>query len=610
VAAEDQLPWTVPAELYIKEAMLGLRDGATPPGARCWALLKKCLAVDAASGVCEALFWISIMVIFPLSENSKKEGKKTLSTDYLRDRLAKCWLPLTLEAKKGADNFGTQEWVLGGLPHVYAQIIFRLLVDIFEGDRQHMINHGDAMIDKLSQLAHYELTGFQACEESHRRTRKQLFVGRVINMPHVNQYEFLKGQKRQEELQHRVEAQQRTPLSFGSVQGDPLDHAQLEHVMDQRAKALNDPMSIAGQNSQCWALETSDLSVDNYAFLTQVGQDMYFKQLQTLDASQMHDKEVDNHVLEWPDSPNRSEYTDGSLASSPATAKSRGTRTWTSGDVKTSGGKRSSNQHKESRNLAHTNSAGNIKKSMAAVMFLNRLSEDERKKEEAAEAELQKQRELLMNNLISAQLPEEHRNRELYTTWVSPVAKRLKPGAEDRFMLKKPSAEARHLQMAPPSPIMAGSVQLKRPKSMPSMSPNSSPPKHLQRRVSKDKFVIAGEIEEWSQKDVCLEPPKSISNEKVLERLQTQLETCQQGSFGEYMRNFDILTGQRKQHFSDKRLRIEEAAYVKKMEALVRGTLRRVPTAHGERPQGPPSDAAKFRRSREFVALFSKSEYS
>ena len=42
--------------------------------------------------------------------------------------------------------------------------------------------------------------------------------------------------------------------------------------------------------------------------------------------------------------------------------------------------------------------------------------------------------------------------------------------------------------------------------------------------------------DEWSHghKPVFLEPPQSISNEKILERLQTQLDTCKNASFGVY----------------------------------------------------------------------------
>lgn len=624
VTEDNTYPWEIPADEYIKESRIGMRDGATPPGSRSWSILKKCLDTSAAIGVCEALFWISIMVIFPVDQKDKnkgdrspsvndivnaRHGDKTLSTDYLRDQLAKYWLTLTLEAKQGQDDF-----VLRALPHVYAQIVYRLMVDTFEHDRQHMVNHGDALIDKLSQLVHYELTGFRACAESHKRTRKQLFVGHVLNNPHVNQFEFLKGQKRQEELQHRVDAQQHAPLSFGNAEGDPLDPARMEHVMDQRSmnqeSAANRASPMAGDSwggTSISQLEYPDLSVDNYAFLTEVGQEVFSRQLHILEKSGV-EKESDDG--------SRSPTSGGSSPKSPKLNRElkHSNKTWADGEGRAGKMRRSS----ALQEVMKQGSRQEIRKSVQAVMFLNRLSDDQRQQEEKAEAELQKQRESIIANAIVSELPQELRNRELYTTWVSPVAKRLKPGAEDRFMLKKPANEARHLQMAPPSPIMAGSVKLRRPKSTPSLPTSSSPPKlvqihphaqtHPQRRLSKNTSPghankdISEEGSHHGPKHLYLEPPQSISNEKVLERIQTQLETCRDASFGVYMKNFDILTGQRKQIFSDKRLFKEEATYVKKMEDLVRGTLRRNPTTPGEKPQGPPSDTAKFRRSKEYSA--------
>merc|ERR1719191_2302399 len=146
VTEDNTYPWEIPADEYIKESRIGMRDGATPPGPRSWSIMKKCLDASAAIGVCEALFWISIMVIFPVEQKDKKlkdKDERKLNTDYLRDQLAKYWLPLTLEAKKGKDDFGSMEWVLGALPHVYAQIVFRLMVDSFKDDRQHITSSGD-----------------------------------------------------------------------------------------------------------------------------------------------------------------------------------------------------------------------------------------------------------------------------------------------------------------------------------------------------------------------------------------------------------------------------------------------------------------------------------
>lgn len=55
-----------------------------------------------------------------------------------------------------------QDAVMSALPFVFAQVVYRLLVDGFVEDRKQFVKGAEPLLLKSSQISHFELTGFQA----------------------------------------------------------------------------------------------------------------------------------------------------------------------------------------------------------------------------------------------------------------------------------------------------------------------------------------------------------------------------------------------------------------------------------------------------------------
>merc|ERR1712190_263568 len=61
-----------------------------------------------------------------------------------------------------------------------------------------------------------------------------------------------------------------------------------------------------------------------------------------------------------------------------------------------------------------------------------------------------------------------------------------------------------------------------------------------------------------------------------MQRLETMSKIFRQQAFGEYMKEYDIFTGEKKSRFNDKQLHEEESTYVRNMEGMVGGPGLRV----------------------------------
>jgi hypothetical protein len=236
----DKLPLKPPVPRYLKEVMLGLqggeadsriqadlRRGAESILANKVAQLAQLLTGDSdvAIPVCNALFWMAIGIVFGRMHHDILSG--------FRDQLAQSWYKLTLELQGQIQNDReVRDWVLQQLPFVFAQAVYRLLCDAFEDDRKHFIGQSVKLLDKLSLVMHFEVTGFQVNSDTVRKTRKKLFLRNVLRNPQVDLFESEEAKRRQEMLESQIV--EGKALSFGKEDGQALEETQLEHVMQGR----------------------------------------------------------------------------------------------------------------------------------------------------------------------------------------------------------------------------------------------------------------------------------------------------------------------------------------------------------------------------------------
>eukprot|EP00747_Dinoflagellata_sp_TGD_P168576 gnl/TRDRNA2_/TRDRNA2_195274_c0_seq1.p1 gnl/TRDRNA2_/TRDRNA2_195274_c0~~gnl/TRDRNA2_/TRDRNA2_195274_c0_seq1.p1 ORF type:complete len:774 (-),score=173.87 gnl/TRDRNA2_/TRDRNA2_195274_c0_seq1:168-2432(-) len=710
VESTNRWPFEPPVGQYLEEAVMGLRGSTSDaqemsPESLVPVFVDKLARVvlgvhECARKVCLELFWLCMGVIFG-------QVKKQV-VDELRRRLAPAWHLLSLRvAQDSAGDLRTRDWVLTALPFLLAQAVYRTLCDAFEEDRKMLISKSEPLIDKLSLVAHFEVAGFQIQPATSRKERRRLFQKTVLKTPHLNFREFVKGQKKQEMLQQEVTKAQHLPLAFGGEVTRPgFEESQLEHLMSSHAdktlferprsqqaaaaKAAKEKASTTEKPSQSrsgnllgdsvpldtfvptWKMPTH-LGVSQYDGLAQVGEELFQRHLSTMNAQlnlataqlkstlpmmetlAMEDvdsppegspggekKRLVKYTTESPDEPVGSAEPAGSGAGSPTSRDG-------SEGSKNVDGRRPSEDFmvaEDGTKLQRNGSRWQVVKEAVSfdLMFMRMAKE---KKEREAQERRDKTASLLTK--IAEPLPEDNRQRELNTTWVSPVLRRLATAESDRSLLQKSSSDSFQIKM-----VTAPSLAAERPGSAPQRSvPTKSrrspaensledgtsggrmgsrsvdrreadtgahgtragsrtlrpgttqercsqldPSSHTAHETAKASKCRPGTFVGFgaqrvqvargktSSEKICMEPPEHLDDNTVMTRLVSQADAFKKQTFGEYVREYDILTGLKKNCIDGEKLKNEEKRYLAKMDRLVGGPPRKqLPL---KRPQRDP----------------------
>jgi hypothetical protein len=570
----EDLPFQVPVEDFLEEVLIGVngapelvkdlckKESPRPQARSNYNRLQQVIVTQPLRDSCLNLFWIAVGVI---TERVTQEA-----IEEFRTSLAKAWCLVVLEVKQQVHrDSDSQDYLLAALPAILVQAIYRLLVDCFPADKKLFIQHCDQLLEKLSHVVTYEVCGFQRNFDTSLKERKHLFRKVVLDHPFVNQRDSVKAQIRKEMLEQRLIT---SPLKFGNSLdegGQPLEEQQLEHVLFNREMENEETRSetrhLSTTSQQPAHQEESahvrrhaaaalrDLNIDRYAGVARAGGRLLNRQLQEL----------------LPDLYDR--------ASTPSTQVPRE-------NVQSRGSSRAASRSDANKNTSKFKAAA--RHSMAAVSLTRAKS-----MRDLEQAEKRRREEQLKNRIVNEPLPPELCEHALDTTWVSPITNRLAPGERDRQALHKRSAEAHQLRMAPMNknslpPISPGGALLKS-RSAPALQEGQDLPKLLRPKppltiyqTTRQQVILAdneaaGSFDasclkrQAAAEDLVLEPPPSLKKEVVMHRLEAVGQAHESNSFGNYAKEFDITTGNKKQRMDPAAMRNAETSYILSMQELI-----------------------------------------
>jgi hypothetical protein len=516
------MPFHLPVKRYAEEMLIGLRGSPHNEaeekrvGAKVranWQILKRILETEPVHDACDALFWIMMGVVM------KRVCEEAIQ-EY-RENLAKAWSLVTLEVRKIASEgpkgteSETQEWLLRYLPVVLVQCIYRLLVDAFGQDKPQLTHWSEQILEKIARVVTYEVSGFKLNKSTLLKERKHIFQKVIITNPYVNQHECLKSQMRREFLENRSNKEPMA-LIFGQQDALPLEEEQLEHVMLNRSISQQKGTEAGGiASTMAFECVPSELSVDRYSSIAQIGDQLMQRQLDELhpaDAAQTirpgsAQMEEDGVCID-------EELLRNSFANAGSTGKST-----------------------------------------------------IRNRREAEQAEKRRREDLLQTLILDAPMPAKLCERSFDTAWVSPITDRLVPSEHDRQGLNKRSADSRRIRMEMPvrlegllksrsEPLLRKSVKL--PKISDGIDHLPALPHPQQEKKATRHHT-----------DMVMEPPASLKSAVVINRLEEHLVQFNSKSFGNYAKEVDISSGHQKQRMDPGALRKAENSYVSSLHALV-----------------------------------------
>lgn len=574
-------PLELPVGKYLEESLMGLRGSPHDTQAReaggklsqfvdCFFTIvsRRTMAVQTA---CANLFWIAVGLLF-----GRFVVPQVLAS--VRKQLAHQLHLFHLQAcEQTSENVETRDWVLSALPVVLAQAIYRLLCDAFPEDRPQLVGKGSNVLDKLNQLVHFEISGFQIQLDRTRKERRRFFMKRIINSPHMNAYELESCQKRQELLESQNSSLHDMPLSFGALDRPPMDDTQLEHLMHKHVvQAPGTPMSpkpSPAKKGNMLDLESvSQLGVERYDGLSERGDELLQRHLQALATCLgetepvVEDLEANPTIYVPPTpgseiSPKRFEFwvEDGDADDAPKQQPS-------------------SPKSFEKAGKPSTPKAKTVRMEAAA-------GNKQRAKEQQQQA---KARTEMLLAKISEPLCAELCQRRIQTSWVSPAMSRLTPGADDRNLLRKGPCETFHVNMceAPSLASRPGSAPMKKPGIAEEHArPSSQAQAHRPHYAMPTASVAhsAGHPGGHQSRDHSARPDRrkgetlvlemqTLSHKTMMQRLDAQTRYFREQAFGNYMKEYDIFTGEKKAGVNVSRLQKDEKAYVREMDKMVGGS--------------------------------------
>jgi len=240
--------------------------------------------------------------------------------------------------------------------------------------------------------------------------------------------------------------------------------------------------------------------------------------------------------------------------------------------------------------------------------------------------------ETLLKLVADEPLPSEYCARALNTCWVSPAVERLCPGAVDRAdVLRKPTKYAYQLKMETPpvrsasSPALRASHQLEDAGDAQARADDNAASRLITKtnassrlgtksqeselQVSSDGYLprvgkrqstatvdakqlaalLTGSAGSGSTQQqnkaggtnansvsLVLHPPKNLSGDQIHQRLEDQAKGFRKHTYAQYMKEFDILTGKKKEKVQSNQLRRDEEACLQKMSRLIGGEPQRL----------------------------------
>lgn len=645
---------SVPTTTYLEEASMGLRHGlgdprmrkrpgsadpkplspkgGKPNNAELVTILSECLKLEPAAATCRALFWIILGTLFQLTSETVLDG--------FRKDLGRQWHLFNLEVSHKLRK-DTHEWIITAVPVVCGQAIYRLLCDGFQEDRKLFVAHGKKLVTKIGLVIHYELTGFQPNVELVRQARRRLFLPSLMQAPHANQENLLRGQRRQELLDQNSSEGPR-PLCFGNVEAPGTEETQLEHVLQGRADRLMALMSRTPSAAKGSTVKEvpPELSVDRYEDLTMIGMDLLATHLEAISGpahGNASEDDTDGSPYDFdqasrcsspvslspPDSPKlggKSIAFSFPFESTTILSPARGLQKAKEDCLQTTAASALS-LRSDRVSTPSTMQRLRVKaKTVGRLSFLRSSSSLQREEE----AKLKRQRlDALEGFITSESVPEACSSKELNTTWVSPTVKSLVPDAASRDVLAKTKADTFLVKMKT-SPTMVrplstpalrslqkdGNGKIKiRPADRPAERPADAAT--VSQVSLKDDGSTAGSslkfvkgnlydaslgsstslgsalksgLPKLGDVTVNLDGPSNISSKVVISRLENDSKAFCAQSFSMYLKEHDVFTGTIKQRFDEKRLRDEESAYLRKMHLLVGGPPMRLNFPGGLRP--------------------------
>lgn len=517
----DDMPFELPMQKYLEEMLIGIRgtphkeagEKTSATVRAYWQHLKGVLDTDAMRDGCRALFWIMMGAVM------KRVSDEAVTE--LRESLAKSWARIVLDVKKVANDgpngteSETEEWLLRSLPVILVQCLYRLLVDAFGEEKSQLVKFADNLLGKLTQVVSYEVSGFKLNTSTWQKERTRIFRSAVTTNPFVNQHDSLKSKHRREFLENRSKAP--IALVFGRQDSLPLEEEQLEHIMMNRALArAKDTMAY----SKVVDPVPSELSVDRYASISQIGDQLLKKHLEELN-------------------PGLSEMSQDTFA--PGSAETEG-------------------ECCPDEDFLQMTMAG------ASITGRSFGKGTNRNRKEAEQAEKRRREDMVQKLIVDDPLPSKLGERSFDIAWVSPIMDRLVPVQRHRQGLRKGAADSRKIKMEVPCIMHSQSEPLLKLPKIPGQQAASaydlgdSAPLVCpmpENRVSKHRT------------DITIEPPASLKSTTVLSRLEEHLVQFNSKSFGAYVKQFDIASGHKKQRMDPTAMRRAENNYVSSLHALV-----------------------------------------
>jgi hypothetical protein len=534
----DDSPFDVPVQRYLEEMLIGIRgneqhdENATDKRRENWKRLKRVLRTDAMRDVCLELFWIMMGIVLKrVDEDAVQE---------LRESLAKAWALVVLRVRKVAfegergTESETQEWLLRYLPVVITQCLYRLLVDGFHEDRSQLTHLSDALLEKITRVVTYEVSGFKLNSSTWHKERKYIFRKTVIQRPDLNQHDALKSQMRREHLEHR--SKEPLALTFGQQDSLPLEEEQLEHVMMMRAMAKQKVKDGAGAGAGAAAgagagaasaavaedLVPIELSVDRYASISQAGDELFERQMNDLNPQ---------------------------LMAAVAEANRRPS-------------------HERVTNAGFHLGSEALRQSICTAASSGNYVHKIRNKKEQEQAKKRDREYALQKLILQDPLPQALCERTLDTAWVSPVLDRLVPVQRERQGLQKRAADSKILKMDLPNIMKSQSEPSLRKSGL--KLPHLSAQLHTSDGIENAASALASEKKTIKHKtDILLQPPASLKNAVVIDRLNDHLAHFNKHAFSNYSKEYDIGTGVKKQRMDPAAMRRAENNYVASLHALV-----------------------------------------
>merc|ERR1712228_1082514 len=184
----------------------------------------------------------------------------------------------------------------------------------------------------------------------------------------------------------------------------------------------------------------------------------------------------------------------------------------------------------------------------------------------------------------SGPLPPELCDREVLTTWVSPMTKRLTPAEKDRCLLRKSASETFLLKMeTKPISMIPLPLSAKRGRSAKVVAAAMIGDVSLASASTETEASAVGSIGIKARKMtrdghvlVVAEPPGNLKDKVIVQRLDTQIGAFRKTTFKEYVKEYDVLTGDKKSRLDADELQKQEEEMLSRDGELVGGPPKRL----------------------------------